>query len=259
MAWVDLSGAFGFGTQLTSAQQQNLRDNITALANGDSGAPSIQTAAIGDLQVTAGKIATGTITTLQMGTASVDSDELATDSVITVKILDANVTLNKLKNANTSASGTISAGGSVNVTLNAYSHYPVVDKTGGSGTIADCIIREDSVLQIKEGSSTDSVDYSAVSNYHTNSKQKILVLRDKITDDIVHVMILDSEGKLDNELKNHLNVLDSSGNEIEYKKEIITEKDAPEFFDIGLNDAICNISARDLFTDKTKHDKLKKA
>jgi hypothetical protein len=41
MAWTDLSGAFGYGTKLTSAQMQNLRDNITALANGDAGAPSI--------------------------------------------------------------------------------------------------------------------------------------------------------------------------------------------------------------------------
>lgn len=46
MAWTDLSGAFGFGTKLTSAQMQQLRDNITALANGDSGAPRIVNAAV---------------------------------------------------------------------------------------------------------------------------------------------------------------------------------------------------------------------
>lgn len=42
MAWTDLSSAFTFNSQLTSAQQRALRDNITALANGDSGAPRIQ-------------------------------------------------------------------------------------------------------------------------------------------------------------------------------------------------------------------------
>jgi hypothetical protein len=41
MAWVNLSAAFGYGTILTSTQMQNLRDNLTALANGDSGAPLI--------------------------------------------------------------------------------------------------------------------------------------------------------------------------------------------------------------------------
>ena len=45
MTWVDLSAAFGYGTKLTSTQMQNLRDNIAALAAGDSGHPEIQTAA----------------------------------------------------------------------------------------------------------------------------------------------------------------------------------------------------------------------
>jgi len=57
MAWVDLSTAFGYGTVLTSAQMQNLWDNITALANGDSGAPDIQTAALDDDVVTRAKLA----------------------------------------------------------------------------------------------------------------------------------------------------------------------------------------------------------
>ncbi len=30
MTWVDLSSAFGFGTKLTSAQMQNLRDNVVS-------------------------------------------------------------------------------------------------------------------------------------------------------------------------------------------------------------------------------------
>ncbi len=32
MAWTDLSGAFSFGSKLTSAQMQNLRDNVIAAA-----------------------------------------------------------------------------------------------------------------------------------------------------------------------------------------------------------------------------------
>lgn len=34
MAWVNLSGAFGYGTILTSTQMQNLRDNLPAIAGG---------------------------------------------------------------------------------------------------------------------------------------------------------------------------------------------------------------------------------
>lgn len=57
MAWTDLAAAFAYGSKLTSAQMQNLRDNVTALANGDAGAPPIQTAAYGNTTVTVGKLA----------------------------------------------------------------------------------------------------------------------------------------------------------------------------------------------------------
>jgi hypothetical protein len=49
MPWVDLSSAFSYGSKLTSAQMQNLRDNLPALANGDSGAPELQLKAMSDL------------------------------------------------------------------------------------------------------------------------------------------------------------------------------------------------------------------
>jgi hypothetical protein len=41
MAWVDLSGAFTYGTILESADQQALRDNIAAAFAKDSGAPTL--------------------------------------------------------------------------------------------------------------------------------------------------------------------------------------------------------------------------
>lgn len=46
MTWVDQSSLFGFGTILTSTGIQNLRDNLTALANGDSGGPKIKLPAL---------------------------------------------------------------------------------------------------------------------------------------------------------------------------------------------------------------------
>jgi len=41
MTWVDLSASFQYGTKLTSANQQQLRDNVTALAYQDNGSPLI--------------------------------------------------------------------------------------------------------------------------------------------------------------------------------------------------------------------------
>ncbi|MCG8044374.1 MAG: hypothetical protein N0C89_07920 [Candidatus Thiodiazotropha endolucinida] len=42
MAWVDLSTAFESGTTLTSTQMQNLRDNLQAMMDGDTGAPRLE-------------------------------------------------------------------------------------------------------------------------------------------------------------------------------------------------------------------------
>lgn len=54
MAWTSLS--FPFGSILTSTKMTQLYDNITALANGDSGAPSITTAALAANAVTLDKL-----------------------------------------------------------------------------------------------------------------------------------------------------------------------------------------------------------
>jgi hypothetical protein len=55
--WTNLSAAFAFGTKLTSQQQQQLRDNITALAEGAAGAPAIETDALDNGAVTGAKMA----------------------------------------------------------------------------------------------------------------------------------------------------------------------------------------------------------
>lgn len=48
MAYVDQSSAFGYGTQLTSTQMQNLRDNLAAAFAQDSGAPEFTGTAVID-------------------------------------------------------------------------------------------------------------------------------------------------------------------------------------------------------------------
>lgn len=62
MAWTTISDAtLEVGKALRALTLRNLRDNITAVANGDAGAPQIQTAAIAANAVTAAKIADNTI------------------------------------------------------------------------------------------------------------------------------------------------------------------------------------------------------
>ena len=62
MAWTTISDAtLEVGKALRALTMRNLRDNITALANGDAGAPKVQTAAIAANAVTAAKIADNTI------------------------------------------------------------------------------------------------------------------------------------------------------------------------------------------------------
>lgn len=66
MAWTSLT--FAYGSLLTSSKMTQLYDNITALANGDSGAPDITNAAMGSgsikqaqLNTSTGEVSTTTI------------------------------------------------------------------------------------------------------------------------------------------------------------------------------------------------------
>ena len=99
MTWIGKT--FVLNDILTAAQMNALQADITAQANGDTGAPKQQTAGIEDLAVTAaklntdsvttvkiedlavtaGKIATETITTTQMGVDSVDQSEVAASAI----------------------------------------------------------------------------------------------------------------------------------------------------------------------------------
>lgn len=71
MTWTGQS--FSVGQVLTAAQMNNLQADITAVTNGDAGAPTIQTAGIGADQVTADKIANNSITRDQLSTSGSSS------------------------------------------------------------------------------------------------------------------------------------------------------------------------------------------
>lgn len=86
MTWTSLT--FSVGAVLTAAQMNNLQNNFAAVANGDSGAPNIQTAGLANASVVRAKISTNTAST----------------------------------------SGTLFSGGSdnVNIALNAYCFFPMI-------------------------------------------------------------------------------------------------------------------------------------
>lgn len=107
MAWTILS--YSFGSLLTATKMTQLYDNLTAIANGDTGAPKVQTAGIADNAVTTIKISDGAITTAK---------------------LDASlIPLSKLKLASGGWIGTMSGGALTSLTMNAHGHTPA---TGSS-------------------------------------------------------------------------------------------------------------------------------
>ena len=71
MTWTNQN--FSVGQVLTAAQMNNLNDNVTALANGDSGAPPITTAALDDNVVTTSKLSGGAVETSVINTSTASS------------------------------------------------------------------------------------------------------------------------------------------------------------------------------------------
>ena len=125
MAWTDLSAAFGYGTKLTSAQMQQLRDNITALANGDSGAPPIQSAAIG----------TGQVQSSDIGNDQVDSQHYVADSIDSEHYAPASVDQAALKTSTGNASASIATLVTASIQMQAYCFAPNI-YTGAVDDIA---------------------------------------------------------------------------------------------------------------------------
>ncbi len=75
MAWTVISDTvIEVGKAIRALDFRNLRDNITALANGDVGAPRIQTAALQDNAITWAKIAAGNVLQDKLGTGTGERD-----------------------------------------------------------------------------------------------------------------------------------------------------------------------------------------
>lgn len=87
MPWTTISDAtLEVGKALRALTMRNLRDNFAALANGDAGAPQIQTAAIAANAVTAAAIAGSAVTTAKIAAGNVTTATIADYNVTAAKI-----------------------------------------------------------------------------------------------------------------------------------------------------------------------------
>ena len=101
--WTDLSSDFGYGTQLTSAQAQALRDNITAGLEGASGSPGLGEAVVDSAQmiddaIAGPHISDGALTANHFSVGCVGNTALSTNAVTSAKIdideVSASITIN---------------------------------------------------------------------------------------------------------------------------------------------------------------------
>jgi len=131
MAWVDLSGAFTYGSTLTSTQMQNLRDNLAAAFAKDSGAPTlddfyVESSMIGSCQIGAAHIDSYSITGNRIGTFAIINRCMAINSVTSSNILAGEV-----------SSGHIAAGhvGSAHIAASSIGSSHLAPSSVGSGQI----------------------------------------------------------------------------------------------------------------------------
>jgi len=76
MAWTEQT--WTVGQILTAAQMTNISDNFTAVADGDLGAPKMQTNAYSDLSVTESKIANSAATQIKVAANAIGQAEIKT-------------------------------------------------------------------------------------------------------------------------------------------------------------------------------------
>lgn len=177
MAWTNLSAAFGYGTKLTSSQMQQLRDNITALAQGATGAPEITAtydgANLKALSVSGAKVAANAIT----------ADKIADGEVGQSEIADSSVGQGELKTS--TGSVTLALSGTASASLEtlpggAYGFYPRI-------AVADALSRLDTIeAKIYYSETAGAVSaaafiYLALTSSYTGSVESITASQRYVT------------------------------------------------------------------------------
>lgn len=165
MAWTTIS--FPFGSILTSAKMTQLYDNFAALANGDSGAPNVQTAGIANDAVTGAKIADNAIALNHMTNNSVDTAELVDDSVTSAKIANGAINNNAFFGSNVIAQSQLQSNcvGNAQMQSNAIGNAECINGSIGTEKFQTGTTERDWVLARTSGAAHGAVGtYAFVQN-----------------------------------------------------------------------------------------------
>lgn len=77
MAWTSIStGVFAVEAPVLGSTELAIYNNLTALANGDSGAPQVQTAAIADGSVTSAKLGALAVSNVHIAAGTIEETKL---------------------------------------------------------------------------------------------------------------------------------------------------------------------------------------
>jgi len=102
--WTNLTdNELSIDQPVTQEKMLALRDNPKAMAEGASGAPEIQTAALANSAVTTDKISNSAVTAAKISSSAVTTDKISNSSVTTAKLNNSAVTNDKISNSSVGA------------------------------------------------------------------------------------------------------------------------------------------------------------
>lgn len=131
MTWTGQT--FNVGQTLTAAQMTNLQADITAVMNGDSNAPRMQTAGIATGAITIAKMSLNSVGTSELTINAVTLVKMSNSSVDTAELVAAAVGRSQIANSTTTSAGTITSNNFRDFNLNDWALFPMIH-VSGAGT-----------------------------------------------------------------------------------------------------------------------------
>lgn len=127
MAWVTIpDGDIDPESPIDAPLMAALRDNPIAIAQGLTGAPKVQNAALAGLPWTSAQLGSNSVNAAQISGGAVGNSEMANNAVHRAELYTSTVSL----------SGNLAASSQVGITLNAYPFFPMIHSTNTGGIIS---------------------------------------------------------------------------------------------------------------------------
>lgn len=123
MAWVTIpDGDIDPESPIDAPLMAALRDNPIAIAQGLTGAPKVQNGALAGLPWTSSQLGSNSVNATQISGGAVGNSEMANNAVHRAELYTSTVSL----------SGSVGFVSAVNITMNAYSFFPMIHSSGGN-------------------------------------------------------------------------------------------------------------------------------